>query len=199
MDGAHVTETGCQDWCSPLLHFRCSQIVTRRSSIRSCQRSCCYGEWRFRTLHSDFFAGFFFNGMFPVLMLHYELPQQTKHKRTRSSAPPSSFCNPWTPTSAHLHRLTFTPNASRDHIENAHLDAIFPLLPTVLCSPNANNYKQTSMAVKHLNGFQAKTENVRSSLENRKPIRFGDDRRGLWGWYCNLLHFLRPQQHRRIL
>lgn len=33
--------------------FRCSRTVMRRSSIRSCRRSCCYGEWHFETLKSD--------------------------------------------------------------------------------------------------------------------------------------------------
>lgn len=38
--GAHIL-------CYLSVRSRCSQTAMRRSSIRSCPRSCCYGEWRF--------------------------------------------------------------------------------------------------------------------------------------------------------
>lgn len=73
-EGGGPVETGCQDWYYPLHPFRCSQTVMRRSSIRSCLRSCCYGEWHFKTLQSDCLQGFFMQVKMACCTLNTHLP-----------------------------------------------------------------------------------------------------------------------------
>lgn len=46
-------KTECLIFDCLLRLFRCSPTVMRQSLIRSCPRSCCYGEWWFKTLQLD--------------------------------------------------------------------------------------------------------------------------------------------------
>ena len=95
-EGGGPVETGCQDWYYPLHPFRCSQTVMRRSSIRSCLRSCCYGEWHFKTLQSDCLQGFFYASENGMLHTQHSPPSLRSwsalsviHKGTIGLAPPS--------------------------------------------------------------------------------------------------------------